>query len=125
MSWQIPLYAGVLYLCLGLVILNVSLFNNGLGTAVIATATVTISTFAVQPTPTGFAAGYIPYKPSALPWLDDMGTAWAKESLGGIERRKQQRTGVHDERWITDVDDPPYCQIGKKSCHNLGHPVCS
>lgn len=78
-----------------------------------ATATGTVSAVVLQPIPTSFMAGYLPYKTSVSPWLDNRGSIWIREE-----------TGIKDERRYASVDDLPGCQPGMNSCGDLGHPVC-
>lgn len=111
MSWLVPLYIGILYFCFGLAILNAGVFNNGLG--YMATATVTVSALVRQPVPTGSMVGYLPYKPSVSPWLDNR-PVWIREE-----------TRIKDENRYASADDLPGCQSGMRSCRDLGHPVCS
>lgn len=121
MSWQISLYIGILYFCLGLVVLNTGVFNSELSPA--ATVTTSISTLILQPIPTGLVAGYLPYKPSALPRFDDIGTSQTEDSKQK-ERYRQQGDDANVQARSTGADDLSDCQAGKKSCRSLGHSVC-
>lgn len=119
MSWLVPFYIGILYFCFGLAILNAGVFNNGLDYT--ATNTVTVSTLIFQPIPTDFVVGYLPYKPSASPWLDTI----VEGDSGRKESKKQQGADTRYEKRYASVDDNlPGCQPGMKSCRDLGHPVC-
>lgn len=123
MSWLVPFYIGVLYFCFGLAILNAGVFNNGLGYT--TTDTVMVSTLVLQPIPTGFVAGYLPYKPSASSWLDIMETVSIEEDSRGRKGQKQQGADTGYKRRYANANDIPSCQPGMKSCRDLGHPVCS
>lgn len=124
MSWQLPICIGVLYFCLGLLILNTGVFNNHLDPETTTTTTTTISVLSFKPMPTNLPVGYIPYKHSALPWLDSMGAAWIADDSVRREKQKQEGSGVKDGNPDLMAAEMPGCPSGKKSCSALGHPVC-
>lgn len=121
MSWQIPLSIGLLYLCVGILFFNSGIFNySGYG-ALTVTTTTTISVWNLEPTPTMLSDGYIPYKKLSVPRADNIGLVPWSEDVS-IKRARQQQG--EDSTPIGALDIAPGCPLGKKSCGNLGRPVC-